>query len=357
MKTLDRAASAAFLLLCALVVASPAHAAKYKINWLLAHNNLDFFREAADNFKKTVEQGSHGDIAVNIVTAASDGQWDTAGQPGTAPNIAAEVEAGRAEMGHSFTDVMGAVDRRYMAFEAPYLFRGYQHMEGVIDGPVGTEMLDGLRAHHMVGLCFTYSGGGNGVASTRREIRGPEDLKGLKVGVYGDEVNAAWLKSLGATPVAIEHRLGRITEMARDGSLDAVAITWRNFERTELSEDFKYYNMPGSTYLVSMTYMNEDFYNSLPKAYQKLIMSASRKTARIERAKTIELNEIGRRAMEAKGVQPVYLSEQGRAAFSAALKPAYKSAIEPVLGKGLLEKIRATPDGAYPSVLGDFASR
>lgn len=315
-------------------LASPVHAAKYNIQWFLGHRNLDYFEEAAADFKKTVEAGSHGDISVKIVTMDED----------AGPEIAAAVAAGKAEMGHSFTDVMGGMDSRLWAFEAPYLIRDYRHMEGVIEGPVGDGLLDGLRAKHLVGLSFTYSGGASGVAANR-EIRRPEDLKGLKVGVYGDAVNAAWLKSLGATPVAIKHRLDDIPRMARGGELDAVVTTWRNFERPQLDSDFKYVAMMGSTYLVSVTYINDKFFASLPAEYRALIKEASLATGRIERAKTIELNESAKRQITAKGVRPVYLTKKAEAAFASALAPAYDGELSALIGKGLIERIRKTGDG------------
>ena len=326
--------------LCAVLIAGsvgPLEAAKYNINWYLGHPNLDYFEEAAADFKQAIELGSNGEIEVRIITADNDALGP--------PEIAAKVARGDAEMGHSYTDVMGSVDSRLMAFEAPFLFRGHRHMEGLIEGPIGAEMLDGLRAKKMIGLCFTYSGGASGVASLDREIRRPEDLKGLRVGVYGDEVNEAWLRSLGAIPVRIRHDLPKIAKLAREGSLDAVVITWRNFERSQLSSDFKYFNLPASTFLVSMTYINEKFFNSLPKAYQTLIKEESLKSARIERAKTIQLNADSRRAMLSKGVRQVYLAEKNRRAFVKALRPAYKGAIERLIGKDLLKRIRKTKDG------------
>lgn len=351
------------LLLAALAVAvsslaAPAHAeAKYKIRWYLGHKNLDYFEAAAKEFKDSVEKGSKGDISVRIVTAANDEAADGLSQSPSSPEIAAKVEKGEIEMGHSFTDVMGTLDPRLYAFEAPYLFRDYRHMEGVFEGPAGAEVLDGFRKHGMVGLSFTYSGGASGVATTDREIRRPEDLKGLKVGVYGDEVNEAWLKSLGAIPVRIRHDLPKIMPMMRDGSLDAVVITWRNFERTALNSGFKYYNLPGSTYLVSVTYANARFFDSLPAEYRALILKASQEAGRTERAKTIELNESAKTAMLGKGVRPVALSDKARRAFASALKPAYEKSLEKIIGKDFVKKVRATGDGPHPSLPLDFASR
>lgn len=323
--------------------ATPLHAAKYKIRWLLGHENLDYFEEAADSFKKAVEEGSRGEIHVDIMAKSHD-------TVGTIPEIAGRVLRGEAEMGHSFADVIGHADPRFWAFESPYLFRGYRHVEGFIEGSLGRETLAGLDAHGIEGLSFTFSGGASGIATIERELRRPEDLKGLKVGVYGNALDEAWLKALGAVAVPVGHSLDRLVAMARAGELDAVVITWRNFERAKLHTDFKYFNLEGSTFLVSTTYANAKFMGKLPARYQELIRSALAESSRIERAKTIELNEMAKRAMLAKGVRPVTLTETGRGRFAAALKPAYRGELARLLGADFLKQVQDVPDGPLPTV-------
>ena len=342
MKSPARATAVALSLFLLAGFASPAHAAKYKIHWFVGHQNPDYFEIAAKDFKRDVEARTHGDVSVEIMTAAND---ETHNGASSLPQIATMVEKGEAEMGHSFTDVVGALDPRLYAFEAPYLFRDNRHMEGVIEGPLGEELLEGFRAHKMVGLSFTYSGGPSVIATVDREIRRPEDLKGLKVGVYGDAVNVAWLKSLGATPVAIQHELPSIGGLQRSGALDAVVITWQNFSRTALQHNFKRMNLPGSTYLVSVTYINEKFFNSMPAEYQTIIKEASRTAGRIERAKTIELNENAKRAMVGKGVRPIAITGDAKSRFVQALRPAYENSLNDVIGKDFIERIKKTGDG------------
>lgn len=165
--------------------------------------------------------------------------------PRTRPEVSSEdrvalrVAKGEAEMGHSFTHILGSVDPRFHSIEAPFLYRNYRHLEGVFEGPLGQELLDAFGAQQMAGLSSTYSGGASGIATTDREVRRPEDLKGLKVGVFGNEINKAWLQSLGAIAVPIRHDLESIQKLAREGTIDAVVITWRNFERRALFRDFK----------------------------------------------------------------------------------------------------------------------
>ena len=161
MKSPARVAAAGLFVLLLAGVAIPAHAAKYKIHWFVGHQNPDYFEIAAKDFKRDVEARTHGDVSVEIMTAVND---ETHNGSASGPQIAEMVEKGEAEMGHSFTDVVGGVDPRLYAFEAPYLFRDNRHMEGVLEGPIGEELLEGFRAHKMVGLSFTYSGGPSAIA-------------------------------------------------------------------------------------------------------------------------------------------------------------------------------------------------
>ncbi len=330
--------------------AAPARAAEYKIRWLIGHPDLDYFGESAQKFKNAVEQGSGGKIEVEIVPAKNP--WEDSPQGRANPEIAAKVGKGEAEMGHSFTNVLGKIEPRLWAFDLPFLFQGYGHLEGVLEGPVGAELLEGMRAHQIVGLAFTFSGGAQGVATLGREIREPGDLRGLKVGAFGTGIDEAWLTSLGATPVAIEHRLFGILPQTQGGRLDSAVVTWRRIHEARLHERYTRVNLMGATYLVSMTYVNEGFFASLPEAYRTLIRDSARAAARIERAKAIELNSASQREMTAKGLLPIHLSEAGRRRFQEALRPVYERTLTGIVGKELIERIRDTsPDHKQPSAL------
>lgn len=339
------------LALAALAGAQPVQAeAKYTLRWFLGHEDLDYFEQAAVDFKTVVEKESGGEIAVDIVFKAPDAPFESFDDP----SIAGKVARGEVEMGHSFTDVMGSFDPRFHVFEAPYLFRGYRHLEGVFEGPVGADLLLGLRAKGIRGLSFTYSGGANGIATHKTQLRTPSDLKGLKIGALDNAVNRAWISALGAVHLPIPHQEKLdLVSLVKDRGADGLLITWRNLELVKNNADLKHMNMTGSSYLVSVTYINEKFYQSLPEKYQKLLTNASREAGIVERGKTVQLNETSRRLLRARGVRSVPVSEANRAAFQAALAPAYRDAIENTVGKDLIERIRNTQDGLqHPSIFG-----
>lgn len=322
------------------VLPSPVHAAKYKINWLIGHPTTDYFEEAADYFKHAIEKGSKGEISVTITP--NPNPWEDSGQGTPGPEIAHKVAKGEAQMGHSFTDVMGGMDNRLWAFDLPFLFRDYAHVEQVVTGPIGNELLTGLGDHGIKGLAFTFSGGANILSTRDRQVRGPQDLKGLRVAVFGDEVDGFWLKSLGATPVSIGHREDRVLDLAMKDEIDGAVLTWRRQERAAMGERAAYGNLEGASYLLSVSYINKEFFESLPKEYQRLIEEVSRETGRIERAQTIELNARHKRRLMSKGMSSVALSEAGKRSFEEALKPAYAGKFSELVGKDLIEKIRNT---------------
>lgn len=339
--------AAAFLILTCGLMPAQAAKAKHRITWLLGHENLDYFEEAAESFKKTVEEGSQGEIEVTIVADGGD-------QGRATPTIAAKVARGEAEMGHSFADVMGAVDPRFHVFEAPYIFRGYKHLEGVFEGPMGEEMLQGLRPHGIVGLSFTYSGGASGFATSKRELRTIEDLKGLRVAVYGEPLNGAWLKSLDAEAVTVGHKINDIPVKRKDGALDAAVTTWRNFQAGRLQAGFDRMCLPDSTYLVSVTYANEKFLSGLPEKHRTLILKASREAAWIERVKTIELNAEAKRDMQALGVRPVYAPDSLRSAIAERTR----SSVEAFVGAEFIKRLRSVGDGSdHAEIPAGFAAR
>lgn len=331
-----------FALLCS---ALPAEAAKHHIRFL-GHPSRGYFEETALRFKEVVEKESRGEISVEIVRPVAEPTEQAL--PGLEIDFVHTVAKGEAEIGHSYTNVLGSVDRRFLAFDLPYLFRDYRHLEGVYEGPMGKELLGGLREHRLQGLAFTYNGGANGVMTRDREIRRPEDLKGLKVGTYGHAADRAWLKSLGAIPVDINHLPNSFLRMARTGKIDASMMTWGLFKRGDLMKEFKHANLLGSTHLASVIYINQKFFESLPPKHRKLLTDISQDVARVERAETIKYHEDARRQALAKGVREVFCSEENAAAFQKAVAPVYASTYDALVGKTLIERLRKVEPGEFP---------
>ena len=90
-------------------------------------------------------------------------------------------------------------------FNLPYLFRDAAHMEAVIDGPIGDELLQKLTDHPtagLVGLCWMNAGTRN-VYNSQHPIRSAEDLKGLKIRMMGNPIFVDTMNAMGGNGVSM----------------------------------------------------------------------------------------------------------------------------------------------------------
>ena len=100
---------------------------------------------------------------------------------------------------------MGPLVPELNVFNLPFMFRDDAHMEKVIDGPIGDELLKKLSEHPtagLIGLCWMNAGTRN-VYNSKRPVRTIEDLKGLKIRMMGNPVFVDTMNALGGNGVAM----------------------------------------------------------------------------------------------------------------------------------------------------------
>jgi len=86
----------------------------------------------------------------------------------------------------------------------PFLFRSIEHLQKVLDGPIGSEILDSFEPYGFVGLAF-YDSGARSIYNSVRPVRSIADLKGLRLRVQQSEQMSDMIKSLGADPVELPY--------------------------------------------------------------------------------------------------------------------------------------------------------
>jgi TRAP-type C4-dicarboxylate transport system substrate-binding protein len=101
-----------------------------------------------------------------------------------------QAQVGAIALARVSVGALGPVVSDLNVFSLPFLFRNTAHMEAVIDGPIGQELLDKVTHHptaNLIGLCWMDSGARN-MYDTKRPIHDIDDLKGLKMRVMGPDV-------------------------------------------------------------------------------------------------------------------------------------------------------------------------
>jgi TRAP-type C4-dicarboxylate transport system substrate-binding protein len=147
------------------------------------------------------------------------------------------------------------------AFYVPFLFRDDAHARAVLDGPIGQEMLGELLGYGLVGLAWTQSGWRH-VANSKRPIRSPEDLRGIKLRTAQNPVEIEAFRTLGAEVVPMP--IGKpVLDALAQGALDGVvidigaSINWEMFRWT------KYLSLTGHIDAPAIIVMSKAAYDKL----------------------------------------------------------------------------------------------
>ena len=85
-------------------------------------------------------------------------------------------------------------------FGLPYVWIKYDDYLKFLQGPIAAEIGKKMEAHGMKVLLFA-DGGSLAVMNSKRAVRTPEDMKGLKLRVMQDPMQVDMIKAMGGIPV------------------------------------------------------------------------------------------------------------------------------------------------------------
>ena len=135
-----------------------------------------------------------------------------------------QAQVGALAMARISVGPMGPLVPELNVFNLPFMFRDAAHMEAVIDGPIGDELLQKLSDHPtagLIGLCWMNAGTRN-VYNSQRPIRSAEDLKGLKIRMMGNPIFVDTMNAMGGNGVS----------MGFDQLINACRPAWSTAPRT-----------------------------------------------------------------------------------------------------------------------------
>ena len=117
----------------------------------------------------------------------------------------------------------------------PFIFKGYDHVQRVLDGPVGAELTPEMETIGFKVLGYLYSWGYRNVVTAKKEIKTVADLKGLKIRTIPTPVFVGAINAMGAS--ATPMNFGEVYTSLQSGVLDG-------FEHTADHDcSFKFYEI------------------------------------------------------------------------------------------------------------------
>src|SRR5207245_8024008 len=116
-----------------------------------------------------------------------------------------QAQVGALQLARVSVGALGPVVDDLNVFNLPFLFRDTAHMEKVIDGPIGQELLDKVSNNpntRLIGLAW-MDAGARSVYDTNKPIKSIDDLKGLKLRVMGKPMVVGTMNALRRKRVAV----------------------------------------------------------------------------------------------------------------------------------------------------------
>src|SRR4051812_14411281 len=217
----------------------------------------------------------------------------------------------------------------------PFLFRSIDHLQKVLDGPIGTEILNSFEPYGFVGLTF-YDSGARSIYNNVRAIRTLADINGLRLRVQQSELMSNMVKALGAEPVELPY--GQVITGLATRLIDGAENNWPSFVTTDHYKFAGYYTLTEHTMSPEVLVMSRKAWESLSPDERKLFREAAQQSSRFMREKWKDLDQQSRRQAEAAGVTIV--SDFDRTGFEAAMAGIYAKAQRSPGAAALIARIR-----------------
>ncbi|MBI2001737.1 MAG: DctP family TRAP transporter solute-binding subunit [candidate division NC10 bacterium] len=192
-----RGGTVVLMLALAVALAGPAMAASYKPEYKvsLVVGPTGPWGEAAARFADLVKERSGGKINIKNYFA---GQLFA----GRQTNEFLLLRQGVADFAWGSTINWSPQVKELNLFSLPFFFPGYEALDSVENGAAGKRIFKIVEEKGVVPLCWGENGFRE-VTNSKRPVRKPGDMEGLKLRVVGSPIFIDIFKTLGANPVSM----------------------------------------------------------------------------------------------------------------------------------------------------------
>jgi tripartite ATP-independent transporter DctP family solute receptor len=290
----------------------------------------------------STSQNSHQGVAIDTfakeVAARTNGRYKIEtfynGALGGERESIESVQLGTQALAFSSTGPVPNFVPETKILDVPFLFRDKAHARAVLDGPIGDELLKKFDSKGFKALAWAENGFRH-MTNSKRDVKLPADLKGLKMRTMENPVHITAYKAFGiiTTPMAFPEVFTALQQGTVDGQENPLSvIISAKFDQVQ-----KHLSLTGHEYSPCIVVMNKAMFDKLSPADQKAFIEAAKAGTKANRARVDEDDAKGVADLRAKGM--TVIDNVDKAAFVKALAPV-SAEFEKQFGKANLDRIR-----------------
>ena len=287
-------------------------------------------------------QNSHQGVAIDTfakeVAARTGGRYKVEtfynGSLGGERESIEAVQLGTQELAFSSTGPVPNFVPDAKILDVPFLFRDKAHARAVLDGPIGQELLTKFDAKGFKALAWAENGFRH-MTNSKRDVKEPADLKGLKMRTMENPVHIAAYKGLGiiTTPMAFPEVFTALQQGTVDGQENPLPVIMS----AKFSQVQKHLSLTGHVYSPCIFVMNKGSFDKLSAADKTAFLDAAKVAAKANRDRVDQDDANGVKELRAQGM--TVIEDVDKAKFVAQLAPV-NAEFEKQFGKAALDKIR-----------------
>ena len=264
--------------------------------------------EAAVKFADLVKAKTGGRIEIQVAHSA---------QLGDDAAMVTALRSGSLDMSANSQGAMSTVVPEYAALGLPFLFGDIQKAWAMLDGPIGEELAKRTAAKSMIVLGY-WDNGIRHITNSKRPVKAPGDLKGLKIRTPPDGMTVDIMQALGADPQQI--KFAELYVALSQGVVDGQENPLANIASAKLYEVQKYLSLTGHKYESTPFLIGKRAWERLSAADQKIFIEAAAEATQLQRKLSKEADERLVGELKGKGVQ---IDTVDHKAFVEATRPVY----------------------------------
>jgi tripartite ATP-independent transporter DctP family solute receptor len=283
---------------------------------------------AVEAMGKKLEAATNGRISIQMFPSM---------QLGGEKEMIEQAQLGALQIARISVGPMGPLVPEFNVFNLPFVFRDVVHMEKVVDGEIGTELLTKLSNHAtagLIGLCYMNAGVRN-VYNSKKPIQSVEDLKGLKIRMMGNPLFVDTMNSLGGNGVAMG--FDQLYSAMQTGVVDGAENNEPSYDSGQHYRYAKYYSKTGHLMIPEILVLSKKAFEALSKDDQALVMKLAKEAQFEQRKLWYAREEESIKKILAAGA--VINEVKDKTPFQAAVKPVWDK--YGAAHKALIERIAA----------------
>ncbi len=245
-----------------------------------------------------------------------------------------QLQNGVLAMTKTSTGPMEAFIPGMKLFGLPYLFENSEHFWTFADSELGRGLLHKGRDRNMYGLCY-YDAGTRNFYTKNRQIRTPDDLKGLKIRVMNSPMAIQMVEMMGASPTPISW--GELYSALAQGIVDGAENNPPSFYSNKHYETCKFFSLDGHVVLPDMLLISTLVWDLLSSQEKEWLQQAADESSQYQRKLWAAKS---REALEAVKKLGVEVYEPDKQPFIDKVAPMYDTYKDTPLGD-LVERVRA----------------